>query len=98
VEGFIAALRNPTTRFVTFAWGEFSFKGVLNYVGAEYVMFSKKGNPVRALINMRINYDPSEDYDDYIDSFNTVFSQGGSLASAASKVGNLLGLDGLPFM
>ncbi|MCR5486518.1 MAG: hypothetical protein K6F35_03190 [Lachnospiraceae bacterium] len=54
VEGFIATLRNPLTRVVTFSWGEFSYSGVLKSVNATYTMFNVTGEPVRANVALSI--------------------------------------------
>jgi hypothetical protein len=54
VEGFIAALRNPYTRTVTFTWKDFVFEGTLSNISAEYMMFSTNGRPVRAKIRLKL--------------------------------------------
>lgn len=54
VEGFIAALRNQKTRFITFYWGEICYSGVLRSVGANYTMFNPNGEPVRATVDLSI--------------------------------------------
>ncbi len=56
VEGLVAALRNPLTRTVTFAWGTFKFKGTVNSVNATYTMFSTQGHPVRAKVLIRMRH------------------------------------------
>jgi hypothetical protein len=53
-EGFIAAVRNPNTRSITFAWGNFMFKGSLVNINAEYTMFGASGVPLRAYVDMTI--------------------------------------------
>ncbi len=54
VEGFIAALRNPRTRHITFAWGKMCYTGILNSVDINYTMFSYYGRPIRAEVAMSI--------------------------------------------
>ncbi|MDD2972854.1 MAG: hypothetical protein PHE02_12080 [Lachnospiraceae bacterium] len=54
VEGFIAALRAPRTRKVTFAWSKLKYSGVLNSISSQYTMFSVTGKPVRAVVNIGI--------------------------------------------
>ncbi|MBR5420222.1 MAG: hypothetical protein IK115_03630 [Lachnospiraceae bacterium] len=54
VEGFIGALRCTDTRIVTFHWGQMNYSGVMNNVNAQYVMFNRKGQPVRAYINLSL--------------------------------------------
>lgn len=54
VEGFIAALRNPKTRKVTFAWSKMCYSGFLNSINSRYTMFSVTGKPIRAEVNLSI--------------------------------------------
>lgn len=54
VEAFLAALRNPFTRMISFRWCDFFFTGELLSIGATYTMFSSQGEPVRAQIDMRM--------------------------------------------
>ncbi|MDR2163095.1 MAG: hypothetical protein LBO70_04040 [Clostridiales Family XIII bacterium] len=61
VEGFIGAIRNSDTRLLRFNWGEFRFTGFLQHIHAEYVMFSPKGDPVRAYVTLRLKNDLDSD-------------------------------------
>ena len=95
VEGFIAALRSPYTRRITFIWGKMSYKGVLNSVNAEYTMFSIQGRPVRAVVDLDIaclDEDISEsNMGQWEDSFKKAFSTDKTnLESAGQNVGNLM--------
>ncbi|MCR5278217.1 MAG: hypothetical protein K6E19_02140 [Lachnospiraceae bacterium] len=54
VEGLIAALRSQYTREIDFFWGTMHYKGILNNVSAQYVMFDTAGHPVRAYINLSL--------------------------------------------
>lgn len=54
VEGFIAALRSPFTRRITFQWGKLSYSGTLNRVSAQYTMFNVSGQPVRAFVMLSL--------------------------------------------
>lgn len=54
VEGFVAAVRNPCTRQISFHWGESCFAGHLESVSAEYTMFDEKGTPVRGSVDLSI--------------------------------------------
>ena len=56
VEGFIAALRSPYTRIITFHWGEMNYFGTLNNVNAQYTMFNLQGQPIRAYVNLTLRY------------------------------------------
>lgn len=54
VEAFIAALRDPYTRMVSFRWSDFVFTGEILSIGANYTMFASDGTPVRAELALRI--------------------------------------------
>ena len=76
VEGFIGALRNDHTRRVTFNWGKLSYAGVLNYMNAEYTMFSIHGRPVRAHVDIGIlcaDKETSDKDGPWKDKFNAAF-------------------------
>ncbi|MBR1875560.1 MAG: hypothetical protein IJ805_00465 [Lachnospiraceae bacterium] len=104
VEGFIAALRNRYTRFVTFHWGEFTYSGVLRSVGAQYTMFNVLGEPVRATVNLSMMCADSEVSPNslawwqqkYIDSFggDKMLDTSGSesFVKTSQKVGNLINI------
>ena len=57
VERFIALVQNPYVRQVAFYWGTMCYKGVVNGVDAEYVMFNEKGIPMRANVDFSIEID-----------------------------------------
>lgn len=96
VEGFIAALRNPRTRKVTFNWGTMSYTGVLTGMEAEYTMFSIGGRPVRANVHLDIlcvdTKIANNDMGQWKTAYNKAFGMdlGSNLESAAQNVGNLL--------
>ena len=54
VEAFIAALRNPQTRNITFAWGTLCYSGNLISVDSRYTMFSLYGKPLRAEVTLTL--------------------------------------------
>ena len=54
VEAIIACLLSPYTREVVFAWSDMVFYGQLFQVNAKYTMFNKRGNPVRATVEVTI--------------------------------------------
>lgn len=54
VEGFVAALRSPYTRTITFTWGALAYAGVLNSVSAQYTMFDIEGQAIRASMNLSL--------------------------------------------
>lgn len=97
VEGFIAALRNPNTRVVTFNWGNICYTGVLRSVGANYTMFNPNGEPVRATVDMSL---VCADDDQWPNSlaiwqlrYGNAFKNGSeSFVKTEQKVGSLLNL------
>lgn len=54
VEAFIAAIRNPNTRLISFNWGDMCYEGMLSRVNADYTMFNINGQPCRAFVTLRI--------------------------------------------
>lgn len=95
VEGLTAALRNPFTRHLAFHWAEFEFIGVLDSINAQYTMFSKTGQPVRATANLRLRLEIStEALSTWQKSFNTCFGSSGvtSYNTAAQTYGSLINL------
>lgn len=54
VEGILSLLTMDATRQVVFYWAKMSFRGELTGVQANYTMFNKSGNPIRAVINLSI--------------------------------------------
>ncbi|MBR4529361.1 MAG: hypothetical protein IKO80_03670 [Lachnospiraceae bacterium] len=57
VEGLIACLFSPVTRQVIFAWSDMIFRGELFQVNANYTMFNKYGDPIRATVEVSIQQD-----------------------------------------
>lgn len=55
VERFIAIVRNPYVRQVAFYWGTMCYKGVVKSVDAEYVLFNREGDPMRATVDFTID-------------------------------------------
>ena len=54
VEAFIAALRDPCTRMISFNWGDMCYEGILNQANADYTMFNINGQPCRGTVNLSI--------------------------------------------
>lgn len=54
VDGLVSLLTQAATRHVIFIYGEMVFKGELEYVNAQYTMFSPEGNPIAAVVDMSI--------------------------------------------
>lgn len=57
VEALIGSLLSPNTRRVIFCWSNMIFRGELKSVDANFTMFNKKGNPIRAVVNITIQQD-----------------------------------------
>lgn len=86
VEGLIGALRNAHTRNITFTWADFSFKGILKDVAAEYTMFSVEGRPIRARVMLRIQQEQKEAVkESWKNDFKAAFGAS-AVSSAASKL------------
>jgi hypothetical protein len=92
VEGFIGALRNPSTRAIRFTWGKFVFEGDLEFVRAEYTMFSTSGRPIRAKMQLRlVNRIKPETTDLWIADMQKAFAGNSSSQSGPlGKVANLI--------
>ena len=54
VDGICSLCNDVETQYIIFAWGKTIFWGVLEEVGAEYVMFDVDGKPIRAKLTMNI--------------------------------------------
>lgn len=100
VEGFIAALRSPYTRNVTFRWGKLEYSGVLNYLNTEYTMFSTQGRPVRAVVDIGIkcvdrNIDKNQSLSDWNRRFEDAFGSEDTtnLETAGQNVSNLFNIN-----
>lgn len=50
VDQFLAMVKNPYVREVTFFWGKQYYRGIVKKVDATYSLFSNKGIPMRANI------------------------------------------------
>jgi hypothetical protein len=85
VEGFIGALRNDKTRLIRFEWAEFYFTGFLHYIGAEYVMFSRSGNPIRAFVNLRLKCDLRTDMNGWLSDYKDMFGNSPIGATLSSE-------------
>ena len=97
VEGFIAAIRSPRTREVGFRWGKMYYHGELNQVRAQYVMFNRKGQPVRATIEIGIQCFNEDALPNKLGEWEAAYKKAfgaGDLRSAGvgQKLGNILNL------
>ncbi|MBR4515663.1 MAG: hypothetical protein IKO61_12360 [Lachnospiraceae bacterium] len=54
VEGLLSLLVSNRTRNVVFVWADMFFHGQLNQVDVNYTMFNKKGEPIKATVNLTI--------------------------------------------
>lgn len=53
-EGFLAAVRNRSTRGVIFQWGSLRYGGYLNKAQCRYTMFDMEGEAVRAEVDLAL--------------------------------------------
>lgn len=98
VEGFMAALRSPYTRRITFQWGKMVYTGILNRVSAEYQMFNVNGQPIRAAVNLSLVCADQEVMPNSMGTwqkqYEAAFGAGDqSLVKSAQKVGNLFNVN-----
>ena len=93
VEGFISALRNPYTQSMTFQWADFSFRGRLRQLQANYTMFSVSGRPIRAEVQLRLRQElRSAEVQMWKAQLETLLGQKSALQTAGQQVSNLLNL------
>ncbi|MDR2132019.1 MAG: hypothetical protein LBP30_01595 [Clostridiales Family XIII bacterium] len=95
VEGFIAALRNRHTQWITLHWADITFSGVLFSVSAQYTMFSMSGLPVRARVSIRVRQEANErDMADWVErDFEAAFGgEQSNLVLPEQRASNLLNL------
>ncbi len=97
VEGFIAALRNPRTRILTFNWGNICYSGVLRSVGVNYTMFNPNGEPIRATVDLSLVCADDDQWPNSLSvwqiRYANAFEKGSeSFVKTEQKVGSLLSL------
>lgn len=90
VEGFMAALRNPSTREISFNWGDFIFKGKLVSMDSKYTMFSVSGQPVRAEISLSMVTEKTDIV--RADYMNLSTADMTNMGKSIQQIGNLLNL------
>lgn len=83
-EGFLAAVRNRSTRRVIFQWGSMRYGGYLNKARCRYTMFDIEGEAVRAEVELALvcschsDHDNGKEwrnrYDAFMEGRNSVFS------------------------
>lgn len=64
VEGFLASVRNSSTRRVDFFWGSMHYGGYLNKVQCRYTLFDTEGEAVRAQVDLSLVCSCHKDNDD----------------------------------
>ncbi|MBR3525378.1 MAG: hypothetical protein IKO11_05985 [Lachnospiraceae bacterium] len=97
VEAFVAAIRSPYTRKVTFAWGNMRYAGELNDVSAQYVMFNRKGQPVRANVSLAIQCFNEDPYPNSLGEWEAAYKRAfnddeNRTAGMGQKLGSVLNL------
>ncbi len=94
VEGLISLLISNRTRNMVFVWADMFFHGQLNSVDANYTMFNKKGEPIKATVNLSLRQAASSqgyatDNEYWDEAFKAAFvdrSMGGNLANVGENV------------
>lgn len=104
VEALVGAVCCAQSRIVGVVWNKMYFWGELFSVNAEYTMFNRMGNPVRARVQIQIRQDEpggrgntaSRETDQYWNNaYTNLFKsayQGGGVTETAAGVRNLLNL------
>lgn len=96
VEGLVGAICRAQSRIVGVVWNKMYFWGELFGVNAEYTMFNRMGNPVRARVQIQIRQDELRTTDQYWNkAYDNLFKsayQGGSVTETADSLRNLLNL------
>ena len=77
LDGFLALLLSPFSSQVMFYWSGMCFRGQLVNVSGSYTMFNPAGEPVRAVVNIRIRQRDSIPGSDeqWNDAFKKVFKE-----------------------
>lgn len=88
VEAFIAAVRNVNLSYISFAWGELFYAGLLNQVSCEYKMFDLQGRPVRAVVNLSLVCYSEDDNmrRDWMDAYDRAFVDNAPTKKAKSTL------------
>ena len=89
----LALLLRPSTRLVTFRWGDMAFTGQVTEVQADYTMFSVSGKPIRSTVRLNISQQVESSGDSrYWDTaFDKWFQKSDS---KSASLGNVLNLGG----
>ena len=95
VEGFIAALRCPSTRKINFYWGDMFYGGILHGVSSQYTMFNLDGEPIRGEVHLSLTCADEEISELKMGRWQKQYqkafqNQSQSYVKNAQKVGNLL--------
>lgn len=80
VEGLISLMMEKESRQVIFVWNNMFFHGELGSVNANFTMFNKQGNPIKATVDIEIeqtngNVLYASDRQYWNEAFNTVFGE-----------------------
>lgn len=68
-EGLIAASKGSYYgRSVSFCWETFCFTGYMEDISAEYTMFDKDGNPLRANIEFTVSMEDKKEIEKFLDT------------------------------
>lgn len=74
VEGFIAMLRNPNIRYLTFSWGAMCYSGELVSLSGQYTMFTESGTPVRAVLSLTVKCRDFDNNNQWLGMYSQAFS------------------------
>ncbi len=89
VEGLCSLLMMENTRRIVFFWSDMFFHGVVDSIDANYTMFNKIGEPIKATVNLTIRQAESGvEYDSDNEYWKTKFEEVFEENSLVSSVGN----------
>ncbi len=89
VEGLVALFAVPEAKQVIFFWGNMSFRGEMTGAEARYTMFNKKGNPIRASVNISIRQGSKLEYKVDKEYWNWAFDRAFGVLDASGENGVL---------
>lgn len=92
VEAFIAAVRDVNLSYISFAWGDLFYAGLLNRISSEYKMFDLQGRPVRAVVNLSLVCYSNDDNSrkDWVKAYEDAYVNGNKKVKTNQEAMNTL--------
>jgi hypothetical protein len=92
VEALVGAVGKAESRQAVFVWNQMAFEGELVGVEAEYLMFNRLGEPIRAKVGIQIYQKDKLASDYWDDAYEALFQSSSSLTGTGNVVSNLVNL------